>query len=301
MTSGGPEGGTTSEAPAHGLAGGSAHGPDGGPEHGLAGGPANEPEILVLPDAQAAATAAAERIAGALASAVVSRGVAHWSTTGGSTPGPIYRDLAGTPLRETVAWDRVHIWWGDDRWVPPDDPLSNALACWEILLRNVPVPATQVHPFPIGEAMARGLPPSWVAERYAAELRDAMVPLNAAGFPILDIILVGIGSDGHLLSVFPGSATWDDPSWAQAVPAPTHIAPRVARVTLHPRTMDATRLPLVVAHGPSKASIIGRIFGARGDERELPALLARRSGATWILDEAAAAAIPPELRGASSR
>ena len=260
-----------------------------------------EPEILVLPDAAAAADAAAARIATALASAVAARGVAHWATTGGSTPGAIYRNLAARPLRDTVPWEGVHIWWGDDRWVPPDDPLSNVLACRDLLLRDVPLPADQVHPFPIVEAMARGLPPSWVAERYAVEIRAAKVSLNSAGFPILDIILAGIGSDGHLFSVFPGSGTWDDPAWAQAVAAPTHIAPRVERITLHPRVMDAARLPLAVAHGPSKAAIIGRIFGPRGDERELPALLARRPGALWILDEAAAVAIPPKARAAPAR
>lgn len=257
-----------------------------------------EPEILVLPDRAGAAMAAAERIAAALAAAVEARGVAHWATTGGSTPAPIYRHLADSPMRDSVPWDRVHLWWGDDRWVPPDDPLSNALVCWDLLLREVPVPVDQIHPIPIGEALAGGHPPAWVAARYAAELRAADVPVSPAGFPIIDVVLVGIGSDGHLLSVFPGSATWDDPAWAQAVPAPAHIAPHVDRVTLHPRVLEAARLPLAVVLGPSKAAIVGRIFGLREDPRQLPALLARRSGALWIADEAAAAEIPQELRGA---
>jgi len=273
----------------------------GGAPEMTADGVAGEPEILVLPDPRAAAEAAAGRIAEALASAIAARGTAHWATTGGSTPGPIYRSLAAPPLRDAVPWERVHIWWGDDRWVPPDDPRSNAIACWDLLLRDVPVPANQVHPIPIGEALSQGRPASWAAERYAAELRAAKLAVNAVGFPIIDVVLVGIGSDGHLLSVFPGSATWDDPAWVQAVPAPAHVSPTVDRITLHPRVLDAARLPLAVAHGPSKTQIIGRIFGPRAEPRELPALLARRRGALWILDEVAAAQVPAEVRGAIGR
>ena len=153
---------------------------------------------------------------------------------------------------------------------------------------------------PIGRAMQQGRPASWAAKRYANELRAANLPLDGSGFPILDVVLVGLGSDGHIFSVFPRSATWDDPAWAQAVPAPTHIAPHVARVTLHPRIVTAARLPLAVTHGHTKAAILGRIFGPRVDERELPAVLARRRGAVWVLDEAAAAEIPPGLRDAAS-
>jgi len=254
-----------------------------------------EPDIVVLADAGAASAAAARRIAAALAEAVTARGVAHWATTGGSTPGAIYRDLAGEPLRDTVPWERVHLWWGDDRWAPPDGPLSNTLAARELLLREVPIPAAQVHVMPIGEAMAAGHSPAWAAARYAEALRTTALPPDPAGFPILDVVLVGIGSDGHLFSVFPGSATWDDPAWAQAVPAPTHVEPQVARVTLHPWILHAARLPIAVAHGAGKAGIVGRIFGERGDPRDLPALLARRPGAVWILDEAAAVILPPHL------
>jgi len=258
-----------------------------------------EPEILILPTAADASEVAARRIAAALTAAVADRGVGHWVTTGGSTPGAIYRDLAGPGLVDSVPWDSAHLWWGDDRWVPPEDVLSNALACWDLLLRNVPIPLDQVHPMRIGEALAAGVGPPAVATQYEAAIRAEHLPLDPAGFPRFDVILIGVGSDGHLFSVFPGSATWDDPSWVQAVPAPSHIAPHVARVTLHPRVIDATNLPIVVAHGTGKAPIVGRIFGARASERDLPALLARRGGALWILDEAAATDLPAAVRAAS--
>lgn len=255
----------------------------------------NEPEILIFPNAADTSHAAAVRIAAGLTGAVGARGIAHWITTGGSTPGQIYRHLADQPLRETVPWDRVHLWWSDERWVPPDDILSNALACWDILLRNVPVPADQIHVVPIGDALRAGEGPAWVAARYADELHAAGLDLDDAGFPVLDVALVGVGSDGHVLSVFPGSATWDNPAWVQAVPAPMHIAPHVERVTLHPRLLAAARHPIAVVNGAAKAAILGEVFGSTHDIRRLPAQLARRAGATWLLDEAAAASLPADL------
>jgi 6-phosphogluconolactonase len=254
-----------------------------------------EPEIIVVPTAADASHVAARRIAGALVEAVAERGVAHWVTTGGSTPGPIYRHLADPRYRESVPWDRVHLWWGDERWVPPQDILSNALACWNLLLRDVPVPLDQVHVVPIGDALMAGQPPAAVATRYEAMLRGAELDLDEAGFPRFDVVLVGIGGDGHLFSVFPDSATWDDAHWVQAVPAPAHIAPHVARITLHPRIVTAARLPMAVSLGAGKAAILGEIFRSGRDERRLPAQLARRPGALWILDGAAAGELPAGL------
>lgn len=254
-----------------------------------------EPEILVFGAGPEVSHAAAVRIADAITTAVAERGVAHWVTTGGSTPGQIYRHLADSPLRETVPWDRVHLWWSDDRWVPPDDVLSNALACWDLLLRDVPVPLDQVHVIPVAEAMRAGEGPDVVAARYEATMRAAGLDLDGAGYPVMDVILVGVGSDGHLFSVFPDSATWDDPGWAQAVPAPTHITPHVARVTLNPNVVTAARLPLAVVMGAGKAAILGEIFGPGRDLRRLPAQLARRDGAVWLLDAAAAAGLPATI------
>ena len=254
-----------------------------------------EPEILVLPTAADVSHVAAGRIADLLVEAVATRGVAHWATTGGSTPGPIYRHLAAAPYRETVPWDRVHLWWSDERWVPPEDILSNALACWNLLLRDVPVPLDQVHVVPIGDALMAGEPPAVVAARYEAALRAAELDVDPVGFPIFDVVLVGVGSDGHVFSVFPGSATWDDPHWVQVVPAPTHIAPHVARITLHPRVVTAARTPIAVSLGEGKATILSAVFGPDRDERRLPAQLVRRPGGLWILDEAAAAQLPTDL------
>ncbi len=274
----------------------------------------SEPEIVVRPDVQAASDEAAGRIAATLTAAVAERGAAHWATTGGSTPAPIYARLATEPLRPTVPWDLVHLWFTDERFVALDHKLSNAKIAFDSLLHagalggmtgmggtggdvflgatyGAPIPGGNVHPIPTGEAIGRAADAAWCAARAAEELRTSG-PAVVDGWPAFDLILVGVGPDGHLFSVFPGSATWDSDEWLVAVPAPTHVEPHIERVTLHPRVLDAARQVIVVVTGDGKKDVVARIFGEEDDPRQLPALLARREGATWILDEAAAAGLP---------
>ena len=269
--------------------------------------------VQVLRDPEACADAAARLIAATLVEAAAERGVAHWATTGGSTPAPIYRDLARPPLRDDVPWDRVQLWWGDDRFVPPDHPLSNVHVATSDLLEigarsgesgtggsgidvaagrspGAPIPASNVHPIPVSAAIADSGGPELAAERYAADL-IAAGPDFVDGVPSFDLVFVGVGPDGHVLSVFPGSETFDRREPVLAVPAPTHVEPHVARVTLNPRILNVARAVLVVAHGASKADILASVLGEELDERRWPAQLARREGATWIVDEAAAAVI----------
>jgi 6-phosphogluconolactonase len=271
----------------------------------------SEPEILVLPDPEACAAAAAERIAAALVDAATARGQAHWATTGGSTPAAIYRLLADPPLRDTVPWDLVELWWGDDRFVPFDHPLSNVKIAFSDLLEfpslsgesgtggsgvdvlagrtaGAPIPAGNVHPFPISQAIAGSHDPEWAAERYIELLRTSGPPTEG-GWPVFDLVLLGIGPDGHVLSVFPGSEAFDRSVVALGIPAPTHIEPHVPRVTLNPRIVEAARRVVVVANGGGKAQVLAGILGDERDIRRLPAQVARRAGAVWILDEAAAA------------
>jgi len=270
--------------------------------------------IVILADPEACAEAAATLIASTLAEAVAARDAAHWATTGGSTPGAIYRHLAQSPLREAVPWHGVHLWWGDDRFVPADHPLSNVHVATSDLLEigatsgesgtgasgvdvntgrtaGAPIHAANVHPVPVGAAIAAAEGPDWAAQRYAATLIAAGVEFSD-GVPAFDLVLIGVGADGHVLSIFPGSAAFDAREPVVGVPAPTHIEPHVPRVTLHPRVLEAARSVIVVVHGAAKAEILAEVLGGERDDRRLPAQLARRAGATWFLDEAAAARIP---------
>ncbi len=279
-----------------------------------------EPEIRVLDDPDATSRAAAEAIAAGLSAAVDERGVAHWVTTGGSGPLGIYRELARAPLRDAVPWKQVHVWWTDDRFVPRDHPLSNVLPFDQVLLSTsaraglsgsgadaaqvdlgiepgAPVPVGNVHVVPTTAAIGRGMGAGSAAMEYEAELRAAGLEVAESGFPIFDVMLLGIGGDGHLLSVFPGSPVFDGSAWVTAVPAPQHIEPHVERVTLHPRVIEAARHPIVVVQGADKAAILSTVLGPERDERRWPSQVARRAGATWFLDRAAASDLPDPLRG----
>jgi 6-phosphogluconolactonase len=270
--------------------------------------------VEVLPDAEACARAAAELIATTLVEAAEERGAAHWATTGGSTPAAIYRNLAAPPLRDLVPWDRVHLWWGDERFVPPDHPLSNVHIATSDLLEigalsgesgtggsgadvaggrsvGAPIPEDHVHPIPVGVAIASAESPGRAAADYAAQLA-AEGPPETDGIPVFDLVLLGVGPDGHVLSVFPGSEAFDRSEAALGIPAPTHVEPHVARVTLNPRVVEQAAVVVLVVHGAGKAEILASVLGEEIDVRRWPAQLARRDGATWFVDEAAASALP---------
>ena len=117
-------------------------------------------------------------------------------------------------------------------------------------------------------------------------------PEEADGWPVFDLMFIGVGGDGHLLSVFPGSSALESQDLVLAIPAPTHIEPHVERVTLNPATVRVARRVLAVVLGGSKADMVGRLFGDPTDPMALPAQLAIRDGAIWVLDEAAAAKLP---------
>ena len=267
----------------------------------------SEPEILVVEDSDAATALAGDRVAAALRAGVEDRGRADWATTGGSSSVGIYRHLMTPAHIQDVPWPAVHVWWGDDRYVPRDHALSNVKPLEDILLdiagheegtalggagSPVPLPIANLHPFRTTESIGADRGAAACAAELAEELRAADLPL-VDGWPVFDLVLLGVGGDGHVLSVFPGSAAFGSNDWALAIPAPTHIEPHVPRVTLNPAVLAVARRLIVVAFGAGKASVLGDIFGAEVDPTRWPAQLARRDGATWILDGAAAANLPP--------
>ena len=248
--------------------------------------------MVVVADAAAAIAEGARLVAATLVAAVADRGRADWCVTGGSTAAGIYRALADEPLRSEVGWGSVHAWWSDDRYVPRDHPLSNVKPFDDILLGRVAIPVDQLHPFRTTEAIGRASGAAWCAATLADELRAAALPAMD-GWPSFDLLMLGVGVDGHILSVFPGSPALGAVALAMAIPAPTYIEPHVERVTLNPAVVGSARRVLVLAAGKGKARVIGEIFGPTRDPARWPAQLARRDGATWILDEAAAAHMPP--------
>lgn len=260
---------------------------------------------MIVADLEAAASEAATRIAATLTVAVRERDQAFWATTGGSIAAPMYRHLAADPLREQVPWDKVHVWWGDDRFVPRDHPLSNVKPFDDIMLAiawtqggqvaqgqsgqalPVGIPLDQLHPFPTTKAIGAGHDAAWCAAELARDLAGASLE-RSEGWPMFDLIVIGVGADGHVFSVFPGSPAFDSTALALAIPAPTHIEPHIERVTLNPRVLAAARQVILVAAGVEKAPVLQEALDAEADPRRLPVHLARTANAVWILDSAAA-------------
>jgi 6-phosphogluconolactonase len=235
-------------------------------------------ERIVLPDADAVAERGAASIADAARRAVAARGRFVVVLAGGGTPRRAYERLAALP---DVPWTDVHVWFGDERAVPPDDADSNYRMAREALLASVPVPEGQVL------RMEGERAPADAAERYDALLRGAFGDLPPAQ-PAFDLLLLGVGSDGHTASLFPGGdALAERARWAVAVPAPTHIGPHVARVTLTRPALEAAREVLVLVTGAEKQGAVAAALA--GGPGAPPAGLVRGHERTvWLLDREAA-------------
>jgi len=252
------------------------------------------PTVRILSDAQGVAAAAADRVIDAAITAVAARGVFHLCTTGGSTPAALYRALREPSRAAQMPWVATQIWFGDDRFVPRADPLSNVFPLDAQLLSASPdgtaspLSPNAVHPWPTTAADAQA-----AVSAYLAELHAAGVPHTPSGFPIFDLVLIGIGGDGHCLSVFPGSplALAGAPV-AAGVPAPTHIEPHVPRLSFSLGVLVSARAVIALAPGAGKADALARIFNNSTAVADAPARAALLPAATWLLDTASAATLP---------
>jgi 6-phosphogluconolactonase len=237
------------------------------------------PQVHVFADAQQVAQAAAERFVAAAAAAIRATGRFSVALAGGSTPQRAYELLADQPLRAQVDWAHVHLFFGDERCVPPTDPQSNFRMASLALLDHVGLPPRNVHRM-IGEA-----DPSAAASVYEAELR---VFFAAQPWPAFDLLLLGMGDDGHTASLFPGSAALKEQQrWV--------VANRVEkfqafRLTLSPPAINAARHILFSVTGPAKAQRLQEVLHGPRDPMRLPSQLISPTGGNleWLLDKAAA-------------
>jgi 6-phosphogluconolactonase len=241
--------------------------------------------VLVASGPDALARTSADLVIAALAGALGERGRAHLALTGGSSASGLYRELRSRPRVGAVDWSRVHLWFGDDRVVPLDHADSNAgLARRELLGEGgVPVPAANVHVMLAGVDTAADDAGALAAAGYSAALASLTPWVD--GVPVLDVLLLGMGPDGHILSVFPGSAALEPGAGVVLpIPAPTHIGPSVPRVTLHPAVVAAARWVLLVVGGTAKAPIVAEVLEGDPPIERYPARVARIDTATWLLD-----------------
>jgi 6-phosphogluconolactonase len=233
-------------------------------------------DLRIYPDLEALSRAAAAAFVD-VAEAVVATGTAcNVGLSGGRTPRTLYRLLAEE--RERILWRSVHVFWGDERCVPRDDPRSNFRMVREALLDHVPIPRGHVHPIPVEMPDAEH-----AAQAYEAVLRAHF----GEGYPRFDLLLLGMGADGHTASLFPGS-----PALREAVRSVAAVAPPAApsvRVTLTlPALSNATRVWFLVA-GTEKASALARVLAGQATLETHPAAGVRptHGSLTWWVDEAA--------------
>jgi 6-phosphogluconolactonase len=234
--------------------------------------------VRVFESVEELSRGAAESAARLLSDAVRARGSASLALAGGATPEPAYRALAGDAGKE-IDWARVHVFWGDERFVPHDDARSNYRMAREMLLDHVPCPAANVHPMPTHHAN-----PESAAREYEAALRDFF----GEGPPRFDLIHLGVGSDGHVASLFPGSpAVRETTRWVVPSDAPDG-SPRLT-LTL-PVLTEAARIHFIVT-GAGKARAVHAVLAGSADGKDLPAAQVQAAGAhvTWWLDRDAAA------------
>ena len=233
-------------------------------------------QIIAVSDPAALATAAADRITARIA-ANASRVAICLS--GGSSPKQLFQLLATDAYRGRIPWDRVHWFIGDDRFVPADSPLNNMTMAREAFLDRC-APAANIHPIP-----TEGIDPQDAARRYERELKSfyGVNELDPAR-PLFDVVLLGVGPDGHTASLFPGyPAVEETVRWVIDVPK-AHVEPFVPRVTLTLPTLSSCREMLFEASGSGKRAILTRVL----DGEDLPANRARSQGETvWLLDRGA--------------
>ena len=228
-----------------------------------------------------------------LVDAVAARGHASLVLTGGGIGTQVLAELAAAPARDAVDWRHVDIWWGDERFVPSGDPERNETGAREALLDHVDASPDRVHPMPPSDGQD-GPDPEAAAARYARSLLDASRPEDHSSVPSFDVLLLGIGPEAHVASLFPGMpALYEEERTVVAV----HGSPKPppTRLTLTLPAITAAREVWIIASGPDKAGAIRLALSSAGPV-QVPAAGARgRQQTLFLLDRDAAARVPAEL------
>lgn len=241
--------------------------------------------LCVHPDPEALSCSAAQRLIECAARSIAARGRFHLALAGGSTPRGLYRRLASPEYARQVDWPRVHIYFGDERCVPPDYPDSNFRMAYETLLSHVPLPQAQIHAISADPAT---LPQD---ARAYGRLLSEQLPRSEDGVPQFDLILLGLGHDGHTASLFPGTPILGE----REQPVAGVYAPAVPpwRVSLTLPVLDHARRLMFLVTGADKADIVRRVLLDPPAVPPLPAQrIAPRGESEWHLDAAAARYLP---------
>ena len=252
------------------------------------------PVAVVHADEASLAQAAAARLVTRLVDAQSARGRAHVVLTGGGIGIATLVALAASTARDSIDWHGVDIWWGDERFLPSGDPERNETQARAALLDHVPVPPHRVHPMPASDGPDGGDVDA-AARRYAAALAAAAAESGERGeVPSFEVLLLGVGPDGHIASLFPGHPGLyvEDLSVIGVRGAPK---PPPNRISLTMPAINVAEEVWFLACGPAKAGVVHLALTSAGALAVPAAGPTGRSRTLWLLDRAAAAQVPPAL------
>jgi 6-phosphogluconolactonase len=238
-------------------------------------------ELVVLPDMPALAEEAARRCAAQAQAAKRAGRPFTIALSGGSTPRALYQRLAQPPYSSEIDWSNVHVFWGDERLVPPDDPESCFRMARETLLAHVPVPAANIYPVPtVGGT----------AEDAASAYAETIGAVVAGEPPRFELILLGMGPDGHTASIFPGHPEVVTPSDELVIPVHGSPKPPPTRVSFTYKLLNAAESVLFLVAGADKAATLREVLRGPLDRARLPAqgVWPERGKLVWLMDSAAA-------------
>ena len=242
------------------------------------------PSLRIFNDLEPLSRAAADLFVKSAKQAVEEHGRFLVALSGGNTPIRLYRLLATEPYQGQIGWRRTHIFWGDERCVPPEDTGSSCGQAKQALLDHVGIPADNIH-------RIRGeLGPALASAEYANTLKDFAE--DGHDWPRFDLVLLGMGDDGHTASLFPGSEVNPD---LPAMPVTAQYQDRPAnRVTLTPKVFNSARQVIFLVTGESKAVTLARVLSDDYQSEELPAqrIHPLEGMVTWLVDETAASKLP---------
>ncbi|MBH5334280.1 6-phosphogluconolactonase [Streptomyces pactum] len=251
------------------------------------------PQVVVHRDKELMAQAAAARLITKIVDAQAARGSASVVLTGGRNGNGLLAALAAAPARDAVDWSRLDLWWGDERFLPDGHPERNHTQAREALLDAVGLDPARVHPMPASDGRFSGDAEA-AAEAYAAELAAAAEPANHARVPSFDVLLLGVGPDTHVASLFPELPAVRETE-RTVVGVRGAPKPPPTRVSLTLPAIRAAREVWLLAAGEDKARAVTIALSGAG-EIQAPAAGARgRARTLWLLDRAAAAGLPRAL------
>jgi 6-phosphogluconolactonase len=248
--------------------------------------------VVVHRDATVLAQAVAARIITGVVDAQAARGEASIVLTGGGIGGATLREIAESPARYAIDWSRLSVWWGDERFVPSGHPDRNETQAQDSLLAKVDLDPARVHPMPASDGPL-GDDLDAAAEQYADELAAAAHPEDHGASPSFDILLLGLGPDGHVASLFPESpALYDERT---VVPVRGAPKPPPTRISLSLETINHAREVWIVAAGEEKATAARLALSGAGPTAVPAAGVKGRVSTRWLLDRAAASRLPSDL------